>query len=92
MALALEVRQLRSVHSLVAYHVITLERVLRSCLLQPDHPGQQLAYKILMALFGLVLDFGKIVKEMDRQSVSSEKGSMRIRRSAKNGERRTRCL
>lgn len=57
--------QLESAHSLVLYHHIILNRILRACLLA-DKAGQQVTFKIMMGLLGLILDFGKWVKEVQR--------------------------
>ena len=72
-----EINQLQSIHSLVIYHHLTLDRILRACLLSP-HAGYQVTFKVLMALLGLVLDCGKLVKEVDRGVVSFQEGEDKI--------------
>lgn len=61
--------QLESAHSLVLYHHIILNRIMRACLLSPQ-PGHQVTFKILMALLGLVLDLGKALKEAECGAIS----------------------
>lgn len=70
--------QLQSIHSLVVYHHFTLDRILKACLLSP-HAGYQVTFKILMVLFGLVLDLGKLVKEVERDLVDWEVGEERVK-------------
>ena len=72
-----EISQLHSIHSLVVYHHLTLDRILRACLLSP-HAGYQVTLKILMALLGLVLDLGKLVKEVERGVVSFQQGEEKV--------------
>ncbi|KAL7421664.1 hypothetical protein Q5752_003433 [Cryptotrichosporon argae] len=57
--------QLRSVDSVVLYHAVVLERIARACLLAPS-PGYAATFRLLMALLGLVLDTGKVLKETER--------------------------
>lgn len=57
--------QLQSAHSIVLYHHVIMNRILRACLLSPQ-PGHQITFKILMSLLSLVLDLGKTVKEVER--------------------------
>lgn len=59
------IRRLQSIHSIVLYHNMVLDKICRACLLGP-RSGQQVTFKILMVLFGLVLDLGKTVKEVER--------------------------
>lgn len=59
------IRRLQSIHSIVLYHNMVLDKICRACLLGPQS-GQQVTFKILMVLFGLVLDLGKTVKEVER--------------------------
>lgn len=61
--------QLQSAHSLVLYHNIILNRILRACLLS-DKPGHQVTFKILMALLSLILDLAKTVTEVERGAVT----------------------
>ncbi|KAK4689060.1 hypothetical protein P7C73_g1043, partial [Tremellales sp. Uapishka_1] len=70
------VHQLQSVHSLVVYHHVILDRILRACLLS-SHQGHEVTFKILMGLLGLVLDLGKLVKEIQRGLVID--GEERVR-------------
>lgn len=72
------INQLKSIQSLVTYHQLTLDRILRSCLLSPQ-AGYQVTFKVLMSLLGSVLDFGKIIKLVIRKSVSSEDALERIK-------------
>lgn len=72
-----EIRKLHSIHSLVLYHQLIMDRILRSCLLSPS-AGYQVAFKVLMTLFGLVLDFGKTVKEVEKGLVGWEDGAERV--------------
>lgn len=72
-----QINQLQSIHSLVLYHHIILDRILRSCLLSSGQ-GHQIAYKVLMKLFGLILDLGKVVKQVERGSVSEDEGVRRV--------------
>nr|XP_019010892.1 uncharacterized protein I206_04195 [Kwoniella pini CBS 10737]OCF49673.1 hypothetical protein I206_04195 [Kwoniella pini CBS 10737] len=60
------IHELQSPHSILVYHQITLNRILKSCLLDERSQGQQVTMKLLMTLFGLVLDFGKILVEIER--------------------------
>lgn len=69
--------QLQSAHSLVLYHNIILNRILRACLLS-DKPGHQVTFKILMALLSLILDLGKTVIEVDRGVVTAEDGAVHV--------------
>ncbi|WWD17370.1 hypothetical protein CI109_101811 [Kwoniella shandongensis] len=71
------IHQLRSIHSLVLYHHLTLDKILRSCLLSP-RPGYQVTFKILMTLLGLVLDLGKTLKEVERGTIGWMQGGERV--------------
>lgn len=77
--------QLQSVHSLVLYHHLTLDRIMRACLLS-SHAGHQMTFKVLMALFGLVLDLGKLVKEVERGVMGFEEGEGRVKALAAEWE------
>ena len=70
--------QLSSIHSLVIYHHVVLDRILRACLLAPS-AGHEVTYKLLMTLFGLILDLGKAVKEIQRGVLSTEEGEEIVR-------------
>lgn len=74
--------QLQSIHSLVLYHHVTLDRICRACLLAP-HAGYEVTYKLLMTLFSLILDLGKAVKEVERRLVAFEEAGERIREVAR---------
>ncbi|ORY34063.1 Spc98 family-domain-containing protein [Naematelia encephala] len=74
----INVSQLKSIHSLVGYHHVVLDRILASCLLG-DHAGHQVTFKVLMGLFGLVLDLGKVIKEIQRGIRGWEDGAERVR-------------
>jgi hypothetical protein len=63
--------QLHSIHSLVAYHHLTLDKILRATLQAPS-AGQQVTFKVMMSLFGLILDLGKLVKEIQRGVVGED--------------------
>lgn len=69
--------QLQSAHSLVLYHNIILNRILRACLLS-DKPGHQVTFKILMALLSLILDLAKTVTEVERGAVTFEDASAHV--------------
>lgn len=69
--------QLQSAHSLVLYHQIILNRILRACLLIPQ-PGHQVTFKLLMTLFGLILDLGKTVKEVEHGVSTPEAGAEHV--------------
>jgi hypothetical protein len=69
--------QLQSAHSLVLYHNIILNRILRACLLS-DKPGHQVTFKILMALLSLILDLAKTVAEVERGTVTAENGAAHV--------------
>lgn len=70
--------QLQSAHSLVLYHHIILNRILRACLLS-DKAGHQVTFKILMTLMNLILDLGKTVKEVERGVLGTDEGAERVR-------------
>ena len=72
-----DVHQLHSTKSLVLYHQLIMDRILRSCLLSPS-AGHQVVFKVLMTLFGLVLDFGKTVKEVEKGLLGWEDGAERV--------------
>ena len=67
--------QLQSIHSLVAYHQMTMDRILRSALLSQTSNGQKSTFKILMTLAGLVLDLGKTVKQVEMEVVDEQKAA-----------------
>ena len=69
--------QLSSIDSLVIYHHHIVDCILRACLLAPS-AGQQVTFKVLMGLFGCILDLGKTVKEVERGSLGWEDGADRI--------------
>lgn len=71
------VHQLHSINSLMLYHQLIMDRILRSCLLSAS-AGHQVVYKVLMTLFGLVLDFGKTVKEVEKGLLGWEDGAERV--------------
>jgi hypothetical protein len=77
--------RLQSIHSLVLYHHVTLDRITRACLLSP-HAGYQVTYKLLMSLFGLVLDLGKAVKEVERRMLALDEAERRVRSIADEWE------
>lgn len=68
--------QLQSAHSLVLYHHVIMNRILRACLLSPQ-PGHQITFKILMSLLSLILDLSRTVKETER-SGDIEKGAQHV--------------
>jgi hypothetical protein len=72
-----QLHQLHSIHSLVLYHHLIMDRILRSCLLHPSQ-GHQVAFKILMTLFGICLDFAKTVKEVEKGLLGWMDGGRRI--------------
>ena len=72
-----QLHQLHSIHSLVLYHHLIMDRILRSCLLHPSQ-GHQVAFKILMTLFGICLDFAKTVKEVEKGLTGWMDGGERI--------------
>ena len=65
--------QLQSIESLVTYHQLTMDRILRASLLSPTSNGQRMTFKVLMGLFKLILDLGKTVKEAELQSLNEER-------------------
>jgi hypothetical protein len=69
--------QLHSIHSIVTYHNLILDRILRSCLFSPS-AGYQVTYKILTTLFGIVLDFAKTAKEVEKGLVGWQDGAEQI--------------
>jgi hypothetical protein len=71
------IHQLHSIHSLVLYHHLIMDRVMRSCLLHPGS-GYSVTFKILTTLFSLVLDFAKTVKEVEKGLLGWEDGAERI--------------
>jgi len=79
--------QLSSIDSLVVYHHHILDRILRACLLAPS-AGQQVTFKVLMGLFGCILDLGKTVKEVERGSLGWEDGANRIQAYRQEWEER----
>ena len=72
-----QLHQLHSIHSLVLYHHLIMDRILRSCLLHSSQ-GHQVAFKILMTLFGICLDFAKTVKEVEKGLLGWVGGAERI--------------
>jgi len=72
-----QLHQLHSIHSLVLYHHLIMDRILRSSLLHPSQ-GHQVAFKILMTLFGICLDFAKTVKEVEKGLLGWVDGGERI--------------
>lgn len=68
--------QLQSAHSLVLYHRVIMNRILRACLLSPQ-PGHQITFKILMSLLSLILDLCKTVKDAERRG-DLERGAQQI--------------
>jgi hypothetical protein len=72
-----QLHKLHSIHSLVLYHHLIMDRILRSCLLHPSS-GYQVAFKILMTLFGICLDFAKTVKEIEKGLLGWMDGAERI--------------
>ncbi|KAK8864332.1 hypothetical protein IAR55_001579 [Kwoniella newhampshirensis] len=85
------IHQLQSIHSLVLYHHLTMDRILKSCLLAPQ-PGYQVTLKILMTLLGLVLDLGKVLKEVERGVVGWMQGGERVDVIAKEWEEKERVF
>jgi hypothetical protein len=83
--------QLKSVHSLVAYHHLTLDRIMRASLLSPA-AGYDVAFKLLMRLFGLVLDLGKVVKEVERRMVEPAQARARVMVIKKEWEEKERVF
>ncbi|KIR25579.1 hypothetical protein I309_05513 [Cryptococcus deuterogattii LA55] len=71
------IRRLQSIHSIVLYHSMVLDKICNACLLGPQS-GQQVTFKILMVLFGLVLDLGKTVKEVERGMMGWEDGVEKV--------------
>ncbi|CAK9781582.1 unnamed protein product [Cutaneotrichosporon oleaginosum] len=69
--------QLQSAHSLVLYHNIILNRILRACLLS-DKPGHQVTFKILMSLLSLILDLAKTVAEVERKTMTVEDAALHV--------------
>lgn len=72
-----QLHRLHSIHSLVLYHHLIMDRIMRSCLLHPS-AGHQITFKILMTLFGIVLDFAKTVKEVEKGLIGWQDGAERI--------------
>ncbi|OCF36677.1 hypothetical protein I316_01273 [Kwoniella heveanensis BCC8398] len=68
------VGQLQSIHSLVLYHNLTLDKILQACLLGSS-AGQQVTSKIMMRLLGLVLDLGKVLVEVERGAKGWQEGA-----------------
>ncbi|WWD02892.1 hypothetical protein V865_000934 [Kwoniella europaea PYCC6329] len=63
----IEINQLKSPHSIMVYHQITLNRILDSCLLNHENSqGQQVTFKLLMSLLKMILDLGKVLVEVFR--------------------------
>lgn len=69
--------RLQSIDSIVLYHHLIMDRILRSCLLSPS-AGHQVTYKILTTLFGIVLDFAKTAKEVEKGLLGWQDGAERI--------------
>ena len=57
--------ELRSINSLVTYHHLIMDRILRAMLLLSASPSQQSTLVILMKIFTIILDFGKLLKEVE---------------------------
>ncbi|WVQ99347.1 hypothetical protein IAU59_006480 [Kwoniella sp. CBS 9459] len=70
--------QLQSIHSLVAYHNITLDKILRASLLGSS-AGQQVTSKIMARLLGLVLDLGKVLVEVERGARGWQDGAEMVK-------------
>ena len=79
--------QLNSIDSLVIYHHLILDRILRASLLAPS-AGHQVTFKVLMGLFGCILDLGKTIKEVERGSIGWQVGAERVDRFAKDWQER----
>ena len=79
--------QLHSIDSLVVYHHLVLDRMLRATLLAPS-AGHKVTFKVLMGLFGCVLDLGKTVKEIERGVVGWEEGADSVEAMAREWEER----
>lgn len=77
--------QLKAIHSLVAYHHITLDKIMRACLLSPS-AGYDVAYKLSMRLLGLILDLGKVVKEVEKRMMDIVEAKERVRGIKKEWE------
>lgn len=83
--------QLKSVHSLVGYHHLTLDRIMRASLLSPA-AGYGVAFKLLMRLFGLILDLGKVVKEVERRMLEPAQARERVMVIKKEWEEKERVF
>lgn len=70
------ISQLQSANSLVIYHHIILNRILRASLLSA---GSVAAFETLMLLLSLVLDLGKAVKDMQRGIITPEAGEQLVK-------------
>ena len=68
----------QSIHSLEAYHQIIMDRILRSALLYHGSPSQLKVYQILMDLFKLILDLGKLLKQVEMGLVDEETGTEQV--------------
>lgn len=68
---------LKSIHSLVVYHHLTLDKIMRACLISSS-AGYDVASKLLMRLFGLILDLGKVVKEVEMRMTGLSEAKERI--------------
>jgi hypothetical protein len=85
------VLQLKSIHSLLAYHHITLDRIMRASLLSPS-AGYDVTYKLLMRLFGLILDLGKVVKEVEGGTADLSEGKERVAASKEEWDEKERVF
>lgn len=79
--------QLNSIDSLVVYHHHILDRSLKACLLAPS-AGQQVTYKVLMGLFGCILDLGKAIKQVERGTMGWQDGAEKVERYRQEWEER----
>ncbi|WVW83821.1 hypothetical protein I302_105842 [Kwoniella bestiolae CBS 10118] len=84
---------LKSPHSLILYHQITLTKILNSCLLNHERSqGQQVTFKILMSLLKMILELGKVLVEVERGLVGWMEGSERVGRIEEEWEERERVF
>lgn len=79
--------ELHSIDSLMVYHHMILDRILRASLLAPS-AGHQVTFKVLMGLFGCILDLGKAVKEVERGMLGWQDGAERVERLNKEWHER----
>jgi hypothetical protein len=71
--------EIKDIHALVLYHHHVLDRILKGCLLGPS-AGQKALQRILMGLFGVILDVGKLVKEVAMRQVGEDEGGSRLKK------------